>query len=55
MKPQVMEGPLTLLRFVGIFIHYYRVLVSKELYLHQTFTDCVSNLCAHIGMSICQM
>ena len=48
---QVMERPLILLRFLVIFIHYYwRVFMTKVLYLYQTFTDCVSNQCWYVKM-----
>ena len=40
---QVMERPLILLRFLGIFIQNWQEFMFEVLYLHQTFTDCVSS------------
>ena len=37
-----MECSLILLRFLDIFIHYYRSFMSEFLYLKQTFFDCLS-------------
>ena len=37
-----MEHNLILLRFLDIFIHYWRSFMYKLLYFHQTFTDCGS-------------
>ena len=51
---QVMEHPLILLRFLGIFIHYWQPFMSEVLYLHQTFTDCMSNQYTHFDMLTCQ-
>ena len=48
---QVMEGLLNLFRFLGIFIHYYWPFMSKLLYLHQTFPDCVFNQYRCVKMS----
>ena len=50
---QVMEGSLILLRFLGIFIHYWLPFRSKVLYLHQNFTDCISNQKFKIQILIC--
>ena len=52
---QVMEGSLILLCFLGIFKHYWRSFMSELLYLHQTFTDYVSNQYTHFGLLTCQM
>ena len=41
---QVMVRPLILLRFLGIFIHFWQPFRSELLYFHHTFTDCLSNL-----------
>ena len=51
----VMECPLILLRFSGIFIHYYGPFMSELLYLHQKFTDYISNRYTHSNISTCQM
>ena len=40
---QVMERHLILLYFLAIFIHNWRAFMSEVLYLHQSFTDCVSD------------
>ena len=40
---QVMQRLLILFRFLGIFIHYRQICMPEVLYLHQTFTDCVSH------------
>ena len=50
-----MERLLILLRVLGIFIHLLRPFMSEPLYLHQTFTDCMSNYNTHVDMSVCQM
>ena len=47
---QGMERSLFLLRFLCIFIHYWRVFMTKVLYLYQTFTDCVSHQCWYVKM-----
>ena len=41
---------LILLHFLGISIHYWRPFMSEVLYLHQTFTDYVSNQYTHYNM-----
>ena len=41
--------------FLGIFINYWRLFISKLLYLHQTFTDCVSNQYTYVNILSCQM
>ena len=48
---QVMERHLILLRFLGIFIHFWRLFMSELLYLCQTFPDCVSNQFWYIKIS----
>ena len=48
---QVMERLLILLRVLSIFIHFWRTFMSELLYLHQTFTDCVSNQYWYVKMS----
>ena len=45
--------PFDLIAFLGIFINYWRVFMSKVLYFRQTFTDYVSDQC--IRMSTWQM
>ena len=46
---------LDLLHVLGIFKHYCRPFMSKVLYLHQTFTDCVSKQYINFDMLTCQM
>ena len=41
--------------FLGIFIHYWRPLMSEVLYLYQIFTDCMSYQYLHFDMLICQI
>ena len=41
--------------FGYILIHYWWPFMSELLYLHQTFTDCVSYQFTHSRMSTCQM
>ena len=43
MELKVMESPLNLSRYLGIFIHFWRVFMSKVLYLHQTLTHWMSD------------
>ena len=50
-----MDGPFILLLFLGIFIHEWQAFVSELLYLHKTFTSCMSYQYAHFGLSTCQM
>ena len=52
---QIMEGHMILLRFLGILIHNWREFMSEVLYLHQTFTDYVSDYCTDFVVSTCQM
>ena len=45
------EMPLDFIAFLGILIHNWWTFMPEELlYLHQIFTDCVSNWCAYVGM-----
>ena len=48
---QVMERPLILLHFSSIFIHFWQPFISELLYIHQTFTDCISNQYWYVKMS----
>ena len=41
--------------FLGIFTNYCRLFNSETLYLHQTFTGCVTNQYKSFSMSKCQM
>ena len=47
------------LDFIVFFGYFHKLLtiihVSEVLYLHQTFTDCVSDKCTHFDMSNCKM
>ena len=52
---QALQRHLILLRFLGIFIHYWRPFMSEVLYLHQTFTDCMSRQYTHFDMLTYQM
>ena len=52
---QVIERSLILLRSLDIFIHYWRPFISEVLYLHQTFTDCMSIQYKYSDMLTCQM
>ena len=42
-KPDITASYGRLLDFLVFFTHSYLLFISKVLYLHQTFTDCVSN------------
>ena len=55
MWQEVMERPLIWLRFLGILIRFWQPFMSQVLYLHQTFTDCVSNQYINFDLSTCQM
>ena len=48
--PDVTARYLILLRFLGILIYNCLAFMSEELYLHQTFKDCVSDQYTHFGM-----
>ena len=39
---------------LGIAIHYWQTFLKCR-YLHQIFTECVSNQCTHFDLSTCQM
>ena len=42
--------PFDFIVFFGIFIHYYSPVMSELLYLHQIFTDYVSNQYLYVKM-----
>ena len=47
--------PFDIIAFLGILIHYWQSFMSELLYLHQSFTYCVSNQYANTNISTCQM
>ena len=46
---------LDFITFLDIFIHYWRPFLSEVLYIHQTFTDFISNQNTDFDMLTCQM
>ena len=46
--------PFEFIAFMDIFIHY-RDRMYEVLYLHQTFTDCISNQNTDFDMLTCQI
>ena len=51
-----MNRSLILLRFfLRIFMHNYKAFMSGVIYLHLTFTDCMSNQYKRFEMSTFQM
>ena len=50
------ETLLDFITFLGISIHYRRSLMYEIVfYLHQIFTDCMSNQYTHFDMLACQI
>ena len=43
--------PFDFIVFLSIFVHFCRPFMSELLYLHQTFTDCISNQYLYVKIS----